>query len=67
MNSKIIDKIKNVITVFLLQLVLTLPFYTTSVYATINDISVKGSDGIERFAKWEVITTKQSLLLGRSK
>ncbi|MDP3765568.1 MAG: hypothetical protein Q8R04_03580, partial [Nanoarchaeota archaeon] len=36
---------------FLIALVLTIPFYTTSVYATINKVTVKGSDGIEGFAK----------------
>lgn len=35
----------------LIALVLTIPFYTTSVYAAINRIAVKGSDGIEGFAK----------------
>ena len=36
---------------FLIALVLTIPFYATSVYAAINSVSVKGSDGIEGFAK----------------
>lgn len=36
---------------FLILLVLTIPFYTTSAYASINGLSVKGSDGIEGFAK----------------
>jgi len=36
---------------FLIVLVLTLPFYTTSVYASINKVSAKGADGIEGFAK----------------
>src|SRR3989344_4154109 len=36
---------------FLIILVLTLPFYTASVYATINSVSVKGSSGIENLVK----------------
>jgi len=36
---------------FLIMLVLTLPFYTVSVYAGINTISVKGSSGIENLVK----------------
>lgn len=36
---------------FLVVLVFTLPFYTTSVFAAINSVSVKGSDGIEGYAK----------------
>ncbi len=36
---------------FLIVLVLTIPFYTTSTYAAINTITVKGSGGIEGFAK----------------
>ena len=36
---------------FLIVLVLTIPFYTISVYATINKASVKGSDDIGGFAK----------------
>lgn len=36
---------------FLIALVLTIPFYTTSVYAAINKVTVKGSDGIEGFAR----------------
>src|SRR3989338_2655801 len=38
---------------FLAVLVMTIPFYTTSVYAAINKISAKGSDGIEGFARQE--------------
>lgn len=45
------DKIKELITVLLIQLVLTIPFYTANVYATINTISVKGSNGIAGFAR----------------
>ena len=47
------DKTKYIqfIASFLIVLVLTIPFYTTSVYATINRIAVKGTDGIEGFAK----------------
>ena len=44
-------KIKELITVLIIQLVLSIPFYTVSVYATINEVTVKGSDGIEGFAK----------------
>ncbi|MEK6984433.1 MAG: hypothetical protein AABX33_07705 [Nanoarchaeota archaeon] len=36
---------------FLIGLVLTIPFYTVSVYAGIGKVTVKGSDGIEGFAK----------------
>ena len=36
---------------FMVVLVLTLPFYTTSVYAGINSISAKGSNGIDGFVK----------------
>ena len=36
---------------FLIVLILTIPFYTTSVYATINKITVKGGDGILGYAK----------------
>lgn len=39
------------IALFLIFLILTIPFYTTSVYATINSVSVKGSAGIEGYAK----------------
>ncbi|MBI4140768.1 hypothetical protein HY485_02930 [Candidatus Woesearchaeota archaeon] len=35
----------------LIFLILTIPFYTTSVYAAINRISVKGSAGIEGYAR----------------
>ena len=45
------EKYLHFIASFLIVLVLTIPFYTTSVYATINKISVKGSDGIEGFAR----------------
>lgn len=36
---------------FLIMLVLTLPFYTASVYASINSVSVKGNSGIEGIVK----------------
>src|SRR3989344_5216962 len=36
---------------FLIILVLTLPFYTTSVYASIDSVSVKGTSGIENLIK----------------
>ena len=36
---------------FLIVIVLTIPFYTSGVYAAINKVSVKGGDGIEGFAK----------------
>ena len=36
---------------FLIMLVVTIPFYTTSVYASINSVSVKGSSGIENLIK----------------
>jgi len=36
---------------FLIILVLTLPFYTASVYASIDSVSVKGSSGIENLIK----------------
>ncbi|HLC49814.1 MAG TPA: hypothetical protein VJI97_00115 [Candidatus Nanoarchaeia archaeon] len=36
---------------FMMVLILTLPFYTTSVYASINSVSVKGSDGLEGVVK----------------
>ena len=45
------SKTKEWITIFLIQLILSLPFYTTNVYATINSVSVKGSNGIEGFSK----------------
>ena len=52
MKSRIKDiRIKNVIAIFLMQLVLTIPFYTTSVYAAINSVSAKGGDGIGGFAR----------------
>ena len=35
----------------LVSLVLTIPFYTTSVYASISKVSVKGIDGIDGYAK----------------
>lgn len=38
---------------FLIALVLTIPFYITSVYAVINKISVKGSDGVEGYSRAE--------------
>src|SRR3989338_575317 len=44
-------KLRNAITLFLLQLVLSLPFYTTSAYAAISGITVKGSDNLEGFAR----------------
>ena len=44
-------QIKELITVLLIQLILTIPFYTTNVYATINKITVKGSDGISGYAR----------------
>ena len=55
------SRVKDWITVFLIQLVITIPFYTTSVYAattspidgSIDQISVAGSDGINGFAKSE--------------
>ena len=45
------NRLKEIITVLLIQLVLTIPFYTTSVYGVINKVTVKGSVGIEGFAK----------------
>ena len=36
---------------FLIMLIVTLPFYTSSVYATINSVSVKGSSGVENLVK----------------
>ena len=45
------EKYLHFIASFLIVLVLTLPFYTTSVYAGISKVSVKGADGIEGFAK----------------
>jgi len=36
---------------FLICLVLTIPFYVTSVHATLNSIGVKGSDNINSYAK----------------
>ncbi|MBS3158745.1 hypothetical protein J4206_05660, partial [Candidatus Woesearchaeota archaeon] len=45
------EKYLQFIASFLMVLVLTLPFYTTSVYAAINQASVKGSDGVEGFAR----------------
>ncbi|MBI2542347.1 hypothetical protein HYV80_06575 [Candidatus Woesearchaeota archaeon] len=36
---------------FLIVLVLTIPLYTSSAYASIGKITVKGNDGIENFAK----------------
>ncbi len=40
-----------IIAALLIVLVLGIPFYTTSVYASINGVSAKGSDGIEGFAR----------------
>ncbi|MBS3113691.1 hypothetical protein J4448_01195 [Candidatus Woesearchaeota archaeon] len=45
------EKYLQFIASFLIVLVLTIPFYTTSVYATISKVTVKGSDGIESYAK----------------
>src|SRR3989338_9471674 len=45
------EKYLQFIVSFLIVLVLTIPFYTTSVYATISKVTVKGSDGIESYAK----------------
>ena len=39
------------IALLLIFLILTIPFYTTSVYATISSVSVKGSAGVEGYAK----------------
>ena len=36
---------------FLIVLILTIPFYVTGTWAAIDAVSVKGSDGIEGFAK----------------
>jgi len=36
---------------FLIVLVLGIPFYTSSAYATISGVAAKGSDGIDGFAK----------------
>lgn len=36
---------------FLMVLVFTIPFYTASVYAAINKVTIKGGDGIEGFAR----------------
>ena len=36
---------------FLIVLISTIPFYITSVYATINSVSVKGSDGVNGYAR----------------
>lgn len=45
------QRIKEIITVLLIQLVLSIPFYSASVYAGIESISVKGNDGIEGYAR----------------
>ncbi len=45
------EKYLQFISSFLIVLVLTIPFYTISVYATINKVTVKGSDSIEGYAK----------------
>ena len=36
---------------FLIVIVLTIPYYVTGSWAAINSVSVKGSDGVEGFAK----------------
>src|SRR3989338_6081277 len=45
------EKYLNFIASFMAVLVLTIPFYTTSVYAGISKVSAKGADGVESFAK----------------
>jgi len=45
------EKYLQFIASFLIVLVVTIPFYITSVYATINKVTVKGSDSIEGYAK----------------
>ncbi|MBI2656133.1 hypothetical protein HYX03_00150 [Candidatus Woesearchaeota archaeon] len=45
------EKYLHFVASFLIVLVLTLPFYTTNVYATISKITAKGGDGIEGYAK----------------
>ena len=51
----------------LIVLILTLPFYTTSVYASIEQVSVKGSGNIEGFAKSnDFLTFKVKAELGNN-
>ena len=45
------EKYLEIVALFLIVLVLTIPFYTTSVYASLNSIGVKGSDNINNYAK----------------
>ncbi|MBI4452046.1 hypothetical protein HY637_01330 [Candidatus Woesearchaeota archaeon] len=45
------EKYLQLIASFLAALVMTIPFYTTSVYAGINKITVKGADGVEGLAR----------------
>ena len=45
------EKYMHFIASFMAVLVLTIPFYTTSVYASISKVSAKGADGVEGFAK----------------
>ncbi|MBI2658354.1 hypothetical protein HYX08_06715 [Candidatus Woesearchaeota archaeon] len=45
------EKYLGVVASFLIVLVLTIPFYTTVVYAAISSVSIRGGDGIEGFAK----------------
>ena len=40
---------QRIISAFLIHLVLTIPLYTTSVYATINKVSTRGSNNIDGF------------------
>ena len=47
------EKYLQFIASFMIVLVLNFPFYITNVYATINSVSVKGSDGIEGFIRAE--------------
>ncbi|MBI3035494.1 hypothetical protein HYY71_04165 [Candidatus Woesearchaeota archaeon] len=51
MNNMAKEKYVQLIASFLIVLVLTLPFYTTSVYAAINRITARGGNGIEGFAR----------------
>ncbi|MEK6828325.1 MAG: hypothetical protein AABX78_03160, partial [Nanoarchaeota archaeon] len=45
------EKYLQFIASFLIVLILTIPFYVTSVHAALNSISIKGSDNINNYAK----------------
>ncbi len=51
MLNKSKENCMQLIASFMIVLILTIPFYTTSVYAKINKITVTGGDGIAGFAK----------------